>query len=72
MFRKAFWASIFVLVGGPLIFVYDELYGPKDEVIYLWPFLVFLLMFIASVVLVVLAAIRIFSILRAKIYAPRP
>jgi len=27
-----------------LLFVYDELYGPKDDIIYLWPILVMLLM----------------------------
>jgi hypothetical protein len=72
MFRKAFWTSIFVLVGGTLLFTFDHLYGPKDEIIYLWPFIVFLLMLIALVVLLVLAFIRTYSALRAKFYAPRP
>ena len=71
MFRKAFWSSIFVLVDGALIIVFDLLYGPKDEIIHLWPFIVFLLMLIALVVLLVLALIRTYSVLRAK-YAPRP
>jgi hypothetical protein len=61
MFRKAFWASIIVLVGGVFLFFFDHLYGPKDQIVYLWPFAVFPLMLIAGVVLVVLSAILIFS-----------
>jgi hypothetical protein len=38
------WTTLVsIIVMGYLLFVYDELYGPKDDIIYLWPILVMLL-----------------------------
>jgi hypothetical protein len=32
-----------VILIGQFFFIYDDVYGPKDEVIYLWPLLVWLI-----------------------------
>ena len=44
--------SIGVIVAGSLLIAYDELYGPKDDIIYLWPIPVVLLMVTAVCVLI--------------------
>jgi hypothetical protein len=46
------WVSIAVIVVGTLLVVYDELYGPKDDILYLWTIPVILLTVIALCVLV--------------------
>lgn len=43
--------SVVVIVSGVLFFYFDSLYGPRDEVLYLWPLPVLLLMSIAACVL---------------------
>jgi len=44
--------SIAVIVAGSLLIVYDELHGPKDDIIYLWPIPVMLLMVTAVCALI--------------------
>ena len=43
--------SLATVATGSWLFYYDEHYGPKDQIIYLWPVPVVLLMGIAFVVL---------------------
>ena len=48
------WAatlSVAIIVAGCLLIGYDERYGPKDDVMYLWIFPVMLLMAAAARVL---------------------
>jgi len=43
--------SVAILVAGCLLIAYDERYGPKDDVMYLWIFPVMLLMAVAACLL---------------------
>jgi len=51
--------SVAVIVAGCLLIAYDERYGPKDDVMYLWIFPVMLLMAGAACVLLYQAVERI-------------
>ena len=51
--------SVAVIVVGCLLIAYDQRYGPKDDVMYLWIFPVLLLMAIAACVLLYQVAARI-------------
>jgi hypothetical protein len=44
-------ASVAVIVAGWLLFIGDGIYGPKDEILYLWPIPVVLLMAVAACIL---------------------
>jgi hypothetical protein len=39
-----------VIAIGFSLFILDDVYGPKDQIIYAWPFAVLLIMIIAAVV----------------------
>jgi hypothetical protein len=43
--------SVVTLVTGYLLILYDDLYGPQDDVLYLWIFLLMLLMASAACIL---------------------
>jgi hypothetical protein len=43
--------SVAIIVAGCLLIAYDERYGPKDDVMYLWIFPVMFLMAVAACVL---------------------
>ena len=43
--------SAVILAAGYLLFLYDDLFGPKDSVIYLWPLPVVLIMAIAAIII---------------------
>ena len=55
----SFWALVLLICA--VLIINDELNGPRDEVIYLWPVIVYPLGFAAVVILVTHAAAAMFS-----------
>ena len=51
MFNRITFISAANIVAGYLLFAYDDLYGPKDDILYLWPIPVMLLMAVAVCIL---------------------
>ncbi len=56
-----FWLG--VLLAGLGACLWDHIWGPRDDVIYLWPFLVVPLMFTAAVVVITHACIFVVGFL---------